>query len=67
MGYKLKSDSSYREDMQLWIKNDKEGAQKKKEELEDIQRNDAKLRNEYEKIDENIQRRIQGRGNPVIG
>ena len=50
MEYKLPSDSSLREDMNLWGHNDEERAQIKKEEYEEIQRNDTKLRNEYKKI-----------------
>ena len=45
MEYILPSDSSFREDMNLWGKNDEKNAQIKKEEYEEIQRNDTKLRN----------------------
>ena len=44
MEYKLPSFSSLREDMILWGQNDEEKAQIKKEEYEEIQRNDTKLR-----------------------
>ena len=49
MEYKLPSDSSLREDMNLWGHNDEEKAQIKKEEYEEIQRKDTKLRNQYKK------------------
>ena len=49
MEYKLPSDSSLREDMNLWGHNDEEKAQIKKEEYEEIQRNDTKLRTLYKK------------------
>ena len=49
MEYKLPSDSSLREDMNLWGHNDEEKAQIKKEEYEEIQRKDTKLRNKYNK------------------
>ena len=49
MEYKLPSDSSLREDMNLWGHNDEEKAQIKKEEYEEIQRNDTRLRNLYKK------------------
>ena len=49
MEYKLPSDSSLREDMNLWGNNDEERAQIKKEEYEEIQRNDTRLRNKYKK------------------
>ena len=46
--YKLKSDSTYREDMRAWIEtNDENFAQIKKEECEELQRRDARLRSEY--------------------
>lgn len=48
--FKLKSDSTFREDMVTWINtNDENLSQSKKEECEEIQRNDAKLRAKYEK------------------
>ena len=48
--FKLKSDSTFREDMQMWIStNDEKASQVKKEEMEELQRKDAKLRKEYEK------------------
>jgi hypothetical protein len=44
MGYTLPSDSTFREDIQ-WLKNNNENeAQKAKIKLEEIQRNDRKLR-----------------------
>ena len=49
MEYKLPSDSSFREDMNLWGNNDEKKAQIKKEEYEEIQRNDSKLRNLFNK------------------
>jgi hypothetical protein len=49
MEYKLPSDSSLREDMILWGQNDEEKAQIKKEEYEELQRKDTKLRNEFNK------------------
>lgn len=45
--FKLKSDSTFREDMQLWIAGDEVKAQEKKEEYEQIQRDDVKLREKY--------------------
>lgn len=47
--YKLKSDSSYREDLKYWIEKNEQEAQKKKEELEEMQRKDTKLRADYAK------------------
>jgi hypothetical protein len=49
MDYKLPSDSSLREDLNLWGNNNEQKAQIKKEEYEEIQRNDTKLRNQYNK------------------
>lgn len=45
---KLPSDSSLRTDMNLWIEQKEPEAQAEKEKLEEIQRNDNKLRFEYE-------------------
>lgn len=47
MNYKLPSDSSLREDMNYLGHNDEKNAQIKKEEYEEIQRRDAKLRSLY--------------------
>ena len=47
MEFKLPSDSSFREDMILWGKNDEENAQIKKEEYEELQRKDTRLRNQF--------------------
>ncbi len=43
--FKLPSDSTFRTDMIAWIQNKLEEAQAEKEKLEEIQRNDTKLRN----------------------
>ena len=57
--FKLKSDSTFREDMQMWIStNDEKASQVKKEEMEELQRKDAKLRKEYEKKNNNHLSRI---------
>lgn len=47
MNYKLPSDSSLREDMNLLGRNDEKNAQIKKEEYEEMERKDTKLRNLY--------------------
>lgn len=53
MRYTLKSDSSFRDDI-VWLKRgNEEKAQKAKIKLEDIQRNDKKLRMENEKKNKN--------------
>ena len=49
MDYKLPSDSSLREDVNLWGQNEEQKAQIKKEEYEEIQRKDIKLRNKFKK------------------
>lgn len=49
MDYKLPSDSSNREDVIFWGQNDENRAQMKKEEYEEIQRKDNKLRMEFMK------------------
>ena len=48
--HKLKSDSSYRDDLKCINENLMDLCQVKKEELEEIQRNDHKLRDEYKKL-----------------
>jgi len=45
----LPSDSSFREDLKCFIENNEEESQKQKEILENIQRNDRKLREPYNK------------------
>ena len=45
----LPSDSSFREDLKCFIENNEEESQKQKEILENIQRNDRKLREPYSK------------------
>ena len=45
----LPSDSSYREDLKAFIANNEEEAQKQKEIMEEIQRNDRKLREKFVK------------------
>ena len=49
MDYKLPSDSSLREDSLLWNEDKENEAQLKKEEYEEIQRKDRKLRENYNK------------------
>jgi hypothetical protein len=46
----LESDSVNRPDLQLLLKGDEAGGQKMKDELEDIQRKDRKLREPYDKL-----------------
>lgn len=43
----LPSDSSFRKDLQNLINNDEESSQNHKEELEELQRNDRKLREKF--------------------
>lgn len=51
MKYTLRSDSTFRDDI-VWLKRgDEEKAQKAKIKLEDVQRNDKKLRLEFDKND----------------
>jgi hypothetical protein len=45
--YILPSDSTFREDLNYFIQNDEEQAQIWKEKMEEIQRNDRKLREKY--------------------
>lgn len=45
----LLSDSSFRKDLKALIDNDEDLAQKLKEEVEELQRQDRKLREEYAK------------------
>ena len=49
MNFILPSDSSYREDLNYFIKDDEENAQKAKEKMEELQREDRKLRAEWGK------------------
>lgn len=48
MEYKLPSDSTFRSDMKAWIEHKDEEAQNEKERLEEIQRKDTKMRNEWD-------------------
>ena len=49
-GYRcLPSDSCFRKDMLHWMQNKFEEGQKAKQDLEEIQRNDRKLRKKYQK------------------
>ena len=45
--YTLPSDSMFREDLKLYLKNNEKSAQEQKEKLEVLQRKDRKLRESY--------------------
>ena len=49
MAFTLPSDSTFREDLIFWMKKDEDNAQKFKVKLEEIQRKDRKLRENYMK------------------
>ena len=49
MGFKLPSDSTFRKDLEMFIKGNENEAQALKEQYEEDQRRDRKLREEYEK------------------
>lgn len=49
MAFTLPSDSTFREDLIFWMKKDEDNAQRFKVKLEEIQRKDRKLRENYMK------------------
>jgi hypothetical protein len=49
MEYTLPSDSTFREDLNFFLKDDEENAQIMKEKMEERQRTDRKLREPYSK------------------
>jgi Na+/phosphate symporter len=49
MEYTLPSDSTYREDLNFFLKDDEENAQIMKEKMEELQRADRKLREAHAK------------------